>query len=45
VTAALDRRQAVPRLDLAPGCREIGNRDQYVVELQSDERSGPNRAP
>jgi hypothetical protein len=37
VTAALDRRQAVPRLDLAPGCREIGNRDQYVVEVQSDE--------
>lgn len=41
VTAALDRRQAMPRLDLLRGCGKVGHRDQYVVELQSDERSRP----
>jgi hypothetical protein len=37
--AAFDRRQAVLRFDLAPGCREVGHCDQYVVEIQSNERS------
>ncbi len=41
VTAALDRSQAVPRFDLLRGCGKVGHRDQYVVELQSDERSRP----
>jgi len=41
VTAALDRRQAVPRFDLARGCGKVGHRNQYVVELQNDERSRP----
>lgn len=35
VTAALDRREAVPRFDLLGSRRQIGYRDQYVVELQT----------
>jgi hypothetical protein len=34
MTAAFDRSQAVARLELARGCFEVGNRDQYVIELQ-----------
>ena len=34
VTAALHRRQAAPRLDLQGRSREVGDRDQYMVELQ-----------
>src|SRR5215218_6313804 len=41
VTAALDRRQAMSRFELLRGCGKVGHRDQYVVELQSDERSRP----
>jgi hypothetical protein len=41
VTAALGRSQAVSRFDLLRGCGEVGHRDQYVVELQSDERTRP----
>jgi hypothetical protein len=34
MTAAFDRRQPVTRLEL-PCCGfEVGNRDQYVIELQ-----------
>jgi hypothetical protein len=31
----------VSRFDLLRGCGKVGHRDQYVVELQSDERSRP----
>src|SRR5215204_1520608 len=41
VTAALDRSQTVSRFHLLRGCGKVGHRDQYVVELQSDERSRP----
>jgi hypothetical protein len=41
VTAALDRSQAVPRFDPLRGCSKVGHREQYVVELQSEERSRP----
>jgi len=34
VTAAFERGQAVTLLDLARGGVEVGDRDQYVVELQ-----------
>jgi hypothetical protein len=34
VTATLERGQAVARFELARGCREIGDGDQYVIELQ-----------
>jgi hypothetical protein len=34
VSATFDRRQAVTRLDLARGGVEVGDRDQYVIELQ-----------
>ena len=34
VSAAFDRRQAVARLDLARGGVEVGDRNQYVIELQ-----------
>src|SRR5215212_5849231 len=43
VTAALDRREAVSRFDLLRGCGKVGHRDQYVVELQSDERTTSKR--
>ena len=38
VTAALDRGQAVQRFELARGRREVGHRDQDVVELERDRR-------
>ena len=44
MTAALDRREAVPGLELPRGCGEIGDGDQDVVEVQSRERSPPTRA-
>jgi hypothetical protein len=34
VTAAFDRRQALARLEVARGGVEVGDRDQYVIELQ-----------
>jgi hypothetical protein len=34
VTAALDRGQAMALLELARGGVEVGDRDQYVIELQ-----------
>jgi hypothetical protein len=34
VTAAFDGRQAMARLDLARGGVEVGDGDQYVIELQ-----------
>jgi hypothetical protein len=34
VTAAFDRRQAVTLLELAAGCREVGDSDQCVIEFQ-----------
>jgi hypothetical protein len=34
MTAAFDRGQAVARLNLARGYREVGDGDQYVIELQ-----------
>jgi ketosteroid isomerase-like protein len=39
MTAALDRRQAVALLELLPCLLQVRYRDQYVVELQSGERS------
>jgi hypothetical protein len=34
VTAAFDRGEPVARFDLTRGCREVGDRDQDVIELQ-----------
>jgi hypothetical protein len=39
VTATFDGGQAVARFELARGCCEVGDRNQYVIELQgSDSR-------
>ena len=39
MTATLDRREAVPRRDLAGSLCQIGYRDQHVVELHDGERT------
>src|SRR5215207_8546689 len=39
VTAALDRSQTVPTFELARGGGQVGHRNEYVVELQSHERT------
>jgi hypothetical protein len=37
MTAAFDRGQPVARLELARGGFEVGDRDQYVIELQGSD--------